>query len=180
MGWWHADGYPGLTARAKLCRSFGAAVSTVERRCRDRLSPAFCSVVLLILLVGCGGGAVDGPPEIRYGLEECSYCRMIVSEERFAAALVSETADARFDDVGCLVAWLGERQVVEPAVWVHDHAGGGWIRASAAWLVRDPAGATPMGSGLVAFAERGEADGFAGERGAEVSSWEQILAEGPR
>jgi copper chaperone NosL len=130
---------------------------------------------LLLLFAACGGGgSSDGPPEIRYGLEECSYCRMIVSEERFAAALTAGTGRAVFDDVGCLVSYLGERQVADPAIWVHDHAARGWLRASGAWFVRDPAGGTPMGSGLVAFAERSAAEAFAGGRGVEVLSWDQL------
>lgn len=130
---------------------------------------------LLLSFAACGGGGSDDePPEIRYGREECSYCRMIVSEERFAAALTAGTGRAVFDDVGCLVAYLGEREVTDPAIWVHDHAERGWLPASEAWFVRNPAGGTPMGSGLVAFAERPAAEGFAEGRGVEVLSWDQL------
>ena len=108
----------------------------------------------LLLVVGCAGEPAGGPPEIQYGLEECGYCRMIISEEKFAAATVDVAGDAvgtttRFDDVGCMVDYLGEQSVVSTrTIWVHDHAAGDWISAESAWFVRDPRGTTPMGSGL--------------------------------
>ncbi|MCP4248222.1 MAG: hypothetical protein GY778_14345 [bacterium] len=134
------------------------------------------AAVALTLLAGCGGEPSSGPPEIRYGLEECDYCRMVISQEKFAAAIVDEAGSAtRFDDVGCLVDYRRERPATANNVWVHDHAGGGWIAAEPAWFVRDPRGLTPMGSGLTAFALRPDAEAFAGDRGWQVMGWPEIL-----
>ena len=69
-------------------------------------------LVLAGLLAACGSPDPEAPPEIAYGLEECSHCRMIISEERFAAATrTAGGAVARYDDVGCLLpSWRpGER-----------------------------------------------------------------------
>ncbi len=145
------------------------------------------AAVALMVLLGCGGGDEPsaGPPEIRYGLEECNYCRMIISQEKFAAATLDENGTAiSFDDVGCLVDYLraqrsGRPSPGEPAaannVWVHDHAGDGWIAAEPAWFVRDSRGLTPMGSGLTAFAMRPDAEAFAGDRGWQVMGWPALL-----
>ncbi len=139
----------------------------------------------LILLVGCGAEPAAGPPEIQYGLEECGYCRMIVSEEKFAAAIVDAAGSAiSFDDVGCLVEHLRERaespenragDTPTESIWVHDHAAGGWIVAESAWFVRDRRTTTPMGYGLLAFASRQEAEVLASETAAAVETWGQVV-----
>ena len=58
-----------------------------------------------ILLAGCGGeSATAGPPEISYGRDTCHRCGMIVSDERYAAALVATDGTTRvFDDIGEMV-----------------------------------------------------------------------------
>ncbi len=48
----------------------------------------------VILLAACGGDDAPAPPEIQYGLEECGFCRMIISEEKYAAAAVDEAGAA--------------------------------------------------------------------------------------
>jgi copper chaperone NosL len=143
-------------------------------------------VFLLVTAAACAGDRSTGPPEIHYGLEECRHCRMIVSEERFAAAVVEDGEAAPFDDLGCLVAHLRERGDGVPAdssgagndmvAWVHDYPTGGWLPAAGAHFVRDPEVITPMGSGLLAFADRARAEEVA--TGAEVWSWGELLEHG--
>ncbi len=134
----------------------------------------------LLLLTSCGTEPTGGPPEIQYGLEECGHCRMIISEEKFAAATVDQIGTGTpFDDVGCLVDHLRELSAAPENVWVHDHADGGWISAEPAWFVRNPRGTTPMGSGLVAFASRSKAEAFGSEQAAVVATWTQVVAESP-
>lgn len=135
-------------------------------------------------LVACSRGPSDGPPTLHFGQDVCSACTMIVSEPRYAAAIVPDDGrgDALpFDDIGCLFAWE-ERHPDAPvrARWVHDHAGPDWIRAESAWYVRSPDLRTPMGSGVVAVAGETEARDLRTERGGEVASWEELRAEAAR
>jgi len=146
-------------------------------------------VFLLVTAAACAGDRSTGPPEIHYGLEECRHCRMIVSEERFAAAVVEGGEAAPFDDLGCLVAHLRERGDGVPAdssapgggpvAWVHDHPTGHWLPAADAHFVRDPELITPMGSGLLAFAHRAEAEEVAAGAGTEVWGWGELLERDP-
>ncbi len=133
----------------------------------------------LLLLAGCGGEPpTGGPPEIQYGLEECGHCRMIISEEKHAAAIFDQTGTAtRFDDVGCMLDYLQAQSVTPKNAWVHDHATGAWIDAEPAWFVRDARGTTPMGSGLLAFSSRQEADAHAAAQGADVVAWASLLEQ---
>ncbi len=134
------------------------------------------AAALLLLLAGCGGEPAGGPPEIQYGLEECGHCRMIISEEKHAAAIFDQAGVAtRFDDVGCLLDYLQAQSMTPASAWVHDHASGAWIAAEPAFFVRDPRGTTPMGSGWLAFSSRQEAQTHATAQGAEATAWPSLL-----
>jgi len=128
-----------------------------------------------LLAAGCSRGPSDGPPTVHFGQDVCAACTMIVSEQRFASAIVPD--DGRgdplvFDDLGCLFAWE-ERNPEVPvfARWVHDHDGPDWVRAEAAWYVRSPEIRSPMGSGVAAFAGEAGARALRAERGGDVSEW---------
>jgi copper chaperone NosL len=123
------------------------------------------------LAVACAAEAT-APPAVRWGVDECSDCHMILGDERFAAVARSQGGEeARFDDLGCLVRFLGEEPSLETwQVWVHDAGGPGWLPAEGAWYSRDPKGGTPMGSGLRAWPSP-EAAARAGGR---ARSWSEL------
>ena len=138
--------------------------------------------VLLVLAAAglsaaCPAGE-PGPPEVAYGLDECSYCRMIVSEERYAAAARSPDGTAAFDDVGCLAAAVREGRAADATVWVHDAESGAWLDATAAWYVRGDASTTPMGSGRSAVYTEAAARRLAASAG-DVYRWEGLLTDEP-
>lgn len=122
------------------------------------------SVLLLaILLVGCTGGDVTGPGEVRWDRESCARCAMAVGERHFAAqvrggAVGQKTRLYKFDDIGCAVVWLDQQDWKDDArteIWVADHVTGEWLDARLASYVTGKV--TPMDYGL--GAQRGAAPG---------------------
>jgi copper chaperone NosL len=115
------------------------------------------------LVAGCQPVDRSRPPPLRFGQEACAQCRMIISDERFAAALTTEAGDtAKFDDVGCLVQHEAERFRASTAYWVRDFKADGWLSARDATFVRSKQIASPMGFGLAAMRmppAAGEIDG---------------------
>jgi copper chaperone NosL len=118
-----------------------------------------------------------GPPVVQWGIDECSHCHMIVGEARFAAASRGPAGEeARFDDLGCLVAWAA----TAPAgwqVWVHDAAGEGWLDATSAAYLHVPGRATPMASGLSAHVDAAAAALVASAAGApeaKILGWRDL------
>ncbi len=126
-------------------------------------------------MVACGSEP-DGPSEIAYGLEECDFCRMIISQEAHAAAVVGSDGSTRaFDDLGCLLE-ARERWMNEGArVWVHDVESLEWLEAAEAVFVRQDAASTPMGSGLVAVATRDRAARRAADEDA-IYDWQGLVS----
>jgi copper chaperone NosL len=110
------------------------------------------AAVSILLLVACGGGG-DGPAPVDTKNDACAWCRMSVSDLRFAAQLTAPGHEPKlFDDAGCLRDWLKEpREAAEWTAWLSDHRTKEWVKATDAVVVRDPTVQTPMDSGLVAW-----------------------------
>lgn len=132
------------------------------------------SVVGVLLAAAAAGCGADGPPVVRYGAEECAHCRMIVNDDRFAAAVVLPTGEARkFDEVGCLIDFL-KGQPDAKGVWVRGYRTGAWHDARQAFFVHGPKLHTPMGSGLAAVPARADADALAAELGGRVLRFDEL------
>jgi copper chaperone NosL len=124
---------------------------------------------------------VAGPRPIAYGHDECAYCRMVISDRRFGAALV--TAKGRtvvFDSVECLASWYDlsrdERgRDVARSLWVSDYnRPGHLLDASRARYLRVVGPASPMGKGLIAIASDADARRVPGA--GETSGWDVVVA----
>jgi copper chaperone NosL len=80
---------------------------------------------------------------------------MTVADLRFASQLVAPQEEPRFfDDLGCLRTYLETATAAPGTVaYVADYRTKAWVPATRAVLVRQPAINTPMGSGIIAFAD---------------------------
>ncbi len=140
------------------------------------------AILLTLLLAGwlaaCGGeAALERPPEILYGEDICEECGMLISDPRFAAAYVTADQEIRlFDDVGGMFAHDRRRQEAVAAYWVHDFPSQEWIRAERAAYVVEGGQMTPMGWGVVAFADLEPARAYAEANGGRVKSFEDMRA----
>ncbi len=111
-----------------------------------------------LLLVAMAAACAPGPPPpaaLDTANESCRFCRMAISERRFAAQIVAPgEVPLFFDDLGCLRDYLAEAGEVAggATTYVAVDASGAWRRAEEAVYSRSPAVSTPMGSHLLAYA----------------------------
>lgn len=143
--------------------------------------------VLVLIVSSCGGPKVtpETLPEIRYGEDVCAQCGMIISDERYAAGVVIETAPSNyehriFDDIGGMFLFMAEHGDNEPIVsyFVHDYTSLAWIDATTASFVTSQTVLTPMGFGLSAFEDRAAAEAMAEVWGGHVLSFSDIQKAG--
>jgi copper chaperone NosL len=131
---------------------------------------AMLVVVLLALLFGCQKSRGPTPPVIAYGQQECEECRMIISDARFAAAIVIDDPPRKFrgsgvgggrfvsrafDDIGCLL----EHEKLHPdapvaARYVADASDGRWLDAEDAVYLHAESLQTPMAFHVAALGDR--------------------------
>jgi len=137
---------------------------------------------LLAVLASCSGGLPE-PATLDTKNEQCSHCRMAVSDARFASQLVAPGEIPRFfDDLGCLNSYLkGDRSLPPGAlVYVADHRTKAWLRADAAVYTRVPGLATPMSSQLIAHADAVSRDADPDARGGSPVGIEEVFGrKGP-
>jgi copper chaperone NosL len=134
--------------------------------------------LLLTFLAACGSaGAMDEPPEIRYGQDVCDQCGMIISEARFAASYVTTQGDVRrFESISDMLVYHQQQQEEVHIFWVHDYETEEWLRADEAFFVLSEEIITPMGPGMLATAAEATADTLATQKHGTVLSFDALMA----
>lgn len=122
--------------------------------------------IALLLLGLLAAACRPGPPAIAFDMDECRFCRMIISDERYAAAATTAGGrTVRFDSIECLAGWVMAETESPRAVWVTDAARPGTLMPAAeASFRRDTVASSPMAGGWIA-----EANGRAG------IGWDSLL-----
>ena len=140
------------------------------------------TLALIILFGALGGGcgtaaSADGPPEINYGRDICIECGMIIDDPRFAAAYRLEDGTERsFDDLGGLIVYGRESgEIASATVWVSDFEDEVMIEAASAFYVPTLGVASPMGHGILAFADKTRATAMADSLDGMVMTWESVM-----
>ncbi len=114
-----------------------------------------------LTIAGCTGESQTGPVDIRYDRETCDYCRMIISDPRFATEIrqVKGSEVFMFDDVGDAIHWLKHaewKETPDTEIWVRDmKTGTRWLDARKSWFL--PGQHSPMAYGYGAFTEKSDA-----------------------
>jgi copper chaperone NosL len=123
-----------------------------------KLGTAVC-LLFGAFIVGCGHSESE-PVDIESG-DTCSFCRMAITRPVFASEIIAGGKVYKFDDLACLSAFKTKRRdTIRGTTYVTDLGTRQWIRYDAATIVATDV-ATPMGSGLVAFADSARANAFA-------------------
>ncbi len=123
----------------------------------------------------CGKKEVE-PVEI-YPEDICSFCRMAISDPKFAGEIIIEntTEILKFDDIACLVSYKNKIDSNKDLfTFVHDFKTGEWIKFEAAVFVLAEEFQTPMGSGLVSFKNESDAKEFLKNENGEIVSLDDL------
>lgn len=149
-------------------------VVVTERRARRGVSAAALVLVSVMTLPGCG----VGPQPIRYGQDNCDFCRMTFTDRRFGGEVCTRTGKVyKFDDLHCLLgslkAGVPDRKAVS-AIYLVNYTGGAWISADAGLLLRSPALHTPMGGDIAVFADSSERSRYQHEYNGEAITWKDL------
>ena len=116
-----------------------------------RHSAAATALIAVLGMISCA----PATPSIAWDIDNCDFCRMTVSDQRFgAAAITSGGRTLHFDSIECLAAWTDAQPQPPRELWIADASAPGTLRAVAALRFhRAKAGTTPMGKGFVAVAK---------------------------
>lgn len=114
------------------------------------------AALLSLTLAGVACARSAPPPAVLDTAHEpCRYCRMVISDRRFASQIVAPYEEPQFfDDLGCLAHFLSAAPPLHDnaVIYVADHRSREWVRADHAVYVRVEARSAPMGSHILAHA----------------------------
>ncbi|MDB5203781.1 MAG: hypothetical protein JWQ27_3190 [Ferruginibacter sp.] len=138
-------------------------------------SAAPAVALLLILFSSCS----TEPEPIRVGKDNCAFCKMPISDNRFGAEVVSKKSKLyKFDDEHCLYAFLKGKQLAEAdiaAVYFVDfcvpHK---LVKAEQALFLQSPLFKTPMNGNIAAFSHADSLRLVAQTFNAKTVSWKDI------
>ncbi len=116
--------------------------------------------MLTLVFLGCS----DKPEAIAYGRDNCAFCKMTITDPRFAAEIVTKKGRIyKFDAIECMIAATLDG-TVDPAevkrFWVKDFETQEWVDAEKAFFLQSPKMRSPMGVNLAAFASRENMEAF--------------------
>jgi copper chaperone NosL len=135
-------------------------------------------LALGLVLGACDAVDADGP-EVNYGRDICIECGMIIEDPRFAAVYrLDDGTEKKFDDLGGLLIHGregGQLHLGTIRVWVSDFEHETLIDAESAFYVPTLGVASPMGHGILAFAEESRAHAVATDLGGEVIEWKDVI-----
>jgi nitrous oxide reductase accessory protein NosL len=112
---------------------------------------------MLFILAACWQEPESGPVDIKYDREACEYCRMIISDPRFATEIRQGRGKQvfKFDDIGDAMHWLNKapwKETAETEIWVRDmNTGKKWLNARKVYFLAGQH--SPMEYGYGAIAE---------------------------
>jgi copper chaperone NosL len=121
-----------------------------------------CGIATLVGLASCQTKTIE--PLAIEANDMCSFCRMSISDRRYAAELIDNDGQAlKFDDIGCLTNFIKQKRIAGTveATFVTDFDRREWLRAENATYVRSAELKTPMNGGIVAFKDQSEASAAA-------------------
>lgn len=140
-----------------------------------RARAGMAAIALVFGLVGCSGG---GPSPIKANTDSCDYCKMTIANIHFSAeAVTAKGRTYKFDDVACLVNYLGEHKEVSYSnLYVADFVTGNLMPAETAFYLKGGNIISPMHGNTAAFADEKAQSQQRSATGAAPVTWAQLIA----
>lgn len=139
------------------------------------LIPSLIATMLIFLIGGC---SVD-PQPIRLGKDNCYFCKMAFSDNRFGAELITHKSKVyKFDDEHCIIAFMKSDKTIKQQIagiyfvdFMYPHQ---LLNVNQAIFFQSPAFKSPMNGNIAAFTNEDSLvkilPGFAGNK----VSWEDM------
>jgi len=143
----------------------------------------FSSILLLnlILLLPFNiSGCKSGPEPINYGQDECEFCRMQISDNRYGSEIITDKGKVfKFDEIGCMIEYAMVKNFIgdtKQKFLVTDFATPEtFIDATNAFFVQNENFRSPMGSNVMAFDSEVSRQKFVAESGGSLLNWVDVI-----
>lgn len=136
---------------------------------------ATCITAMLVFFTGCN----PAPEAIVAGKDNCSHCKMSISDIKYAAEIVTQKGKVyKFDDVVCLLSFTKEKVIDEKNIkdiylsnFCNPHE---LIKSSEAFFLQGGTIHAPMNGDIVAFSNKDSLTTMSSQLNAVQINWEQV------
>jgi copper chaperone NosL len=136
----------------------------------------FFVILIILTLTSCG----SKPEPINYGHDECEFCRMLVTDNKYGAELVTDKGKIyKFDSVECMIEFslvkntLGDTN--NKLLITDFNNPGNLVDARNSFYVKNDKFRSPMGLNVTAVNNGEQAQKFISENGGEKLSWIEVI-----
>lgn len=130
--------------------------------------------MLVLLLQSCSN---NEPEAIVFNRDNCSHCKMTITDPRFATELKTTKGRVyKFDDIICMTAYMREHSdVTYTGLWVCSFDGNNQlIDAKKAFYIQDESFNSPMRGNTAAFTSKEAAGSIASKLQVAVTIWDSV------
>lgn len=137
-------------------------------------------LLLLILLLFSIVSCASEPEPINYGHDECEFCRMLITDNRYGSELITDKGKVfKFDEVSCMIEYALVKNLVGDAnhkFLVTDFAAPEtFVDATKAFFVQNDNFRSPMGLNVMAFDSEISLQKFTAENGGNLLNWVDVI-----
>jgi copper chaperone NosL len=143
---------------------------------RNRMNiKAVAAIFFLVLLNSCS----SGPEALKIGKDNCSFCKMTISDNRYGAEIISRKGKVyKFDDSHCLLSFIQAKTVEKKdldKVYFTDFTGDHvLIKADDAFLLQSDFFRSPMNGAMAAFSNTDSMKKIEEQYKGNVVTWKQL------
>ncbi len=139
---------------------------------KNKIQAAAVAPVFLFIATSCGN---KGPQAINLNTDNCDYCKMTISDKRFACELITTKERIyKFDDVACMLAYKKENieKTKDAGFYVSDYLSPNTLLAAdKLHFVEGEAIGSPMGGNVASFSNQDSATAYQNKLSCTMSSW---------
>ena len=140
----------------------------------------FVAILLTALIfTACGN---SGPEPINYNKDACEFCKMSISENRFAAEIITVKGRVyKFDDLQCLLQYDADnKEIPVKNYYVSSFLEDGkLIDAATALFIKHESMRSPMGGNIAAFSTQQTAADYASKNQTAITTWKDLATAAP-
>jgi copper chaperone NosL len=140
----------------------------------------FVSALSLILFYFTITSCSKKAEEINYSNDECDYCRMQISDNRYAAKIVVKNDKLyKFDSIECLIGFTLVKNIVENdtmTYYVCDFSNpGNFQEVKKSFFVHNDKFMSPMALNVQSFSSQSDREKFVKENGGTEINWDDVV-----
>ena len=133
-------------------------------------------IASILILTTCG----NDPEPINFGEDNCAHCKMMITDEKYGAELVTDKGKIyKYDSVECLLEQLHKQTFREEqiaSIWVIDFSNPRTlIDARSAFYTQNDEFRSPMGLNVQTFQTEDNFNKFFSENGGEKLNWSELM-----